>query len=135
MVFNIHEVIYYQSIEDPKSVHVNNSALSVTSYPSGVATYNQINIILNYILPFVINLVATIILIVLTTRKRTTATTKQRAHLHSHAKTKSRFRTYMNRLIDKKELIFGTFSYYVTTNFLFASVYSFILISLSKIQN
>jgi hypothetical protein len=105
ITFNIHEILYYQSIEDPKSIDVNNSTLCVTSYPSAVAIYNQINIILNYILPLLINFLSTIILIILTTRKRATATKKNKDHLHADAKTKSTFRTYADLLIVHKELI------------------------------
>jgi hypothetical protein len=95
-VFDVHELIYYQSIEDPKSSDMNNSTWCVTSYPSVIATYNQVNIILNYILPFLINLLSTIILIILVTRKRVTAT---------ETNTKSTFRVYVDLLTENKELI------------------------------
>lgn len=84
---------------------MNNSTLCVTSYPSAVAIYNQINIILNYDLPFLINVLATITLIILTTRKHATATKKQKDHSDADAKTKSTFRTYVDLLIANKELI------------------------------
>jgi hypothetical protein len=56
---------------------VNNSTWCVTSYPSGVATYNQVNIILNYIMPFLINFLSNIILIILITQRRVAATAKK----------------------------------------------------------
>ena len=37
-------------LEDPKASDINNITMCFTSYPSGIATYNQVNIILNYIL-------------------------------------------------------------------------------------
>jgi len=43
--FDVHELIYYQSIEDPKSVDMNNSTWYVTSYASGITTYNQVTIV------------------------------------------------------------------------------------------
>jgi hypothetical protein len=79
--------------------------LCVTSYPSSVGIYNQINNILNYILPLLINLLSTIILIILTTRKRAIATKKKRDDLDSDGKPKSKFRKYLDLLILNKELI------------------------------
>jgi len=105
MVCNIHELIYYQSIEDPKSLDINNSTWCVTSYPSGIATYNQVNIILNYILPFLINLLSTIIIMVLITRKRAIATTNKAAHLKSESNMRLTMRTYVNLFSENKELI------------------------------
>ena len=105
MVADIHELGYYQSIEDPKSLDANNSRWCVTSYPFGIATYNQVNIILNYILPFLINFVSTIILITLITRKRAIATTKQSAQGKSQSKIKRTIRTYFDLLTEKKDLI------------------------------
>jgi hypothetical protein len=40
VVFDVHEVIYYQSIEDLTSSDINNITWCVTSYPSIIATYN-----------------------------------------------------------------------------------------------
>ncbi len=102
---DVHKLIYYQSIEDPKFLGINNSTWCVTSYPSGVATYNQVNIILNYALPFLINLVSTIILIIIITRRRATATRKQRDQSISEVNAPSTFRTYMDLLSKNKDLI------------------------------
>ncbi len=85
----VHEIIYYESIEDPKFLDINNSTWCVTSYPSGISTYNQINIILNYILPFLINLLSTITLIILITKKRAVATAKKSKHLKIRRKYKN----------------------------------------------
>ncbi len=105
MVCNVHELIYYQSIEDPKSLDMNNSRWCVTSYPSGIGTYNQVNIILNYILPLLINLLSTIVLMVLITRKRAIATTNKSAHLKSESNMRLTMRTYVNLFCENKELI------------------------------
>jgi hypothetical protein len=105
LTFDVHELIYYQSIEDPKSLDMKNSTLCVTSYPFRVATYNQVNIILNYILPFLINLLSTITLIILIIRQRAATLTNEQDHSHSSANTKSTFRTYVDLLMKKKELI------------------------------
>jgi hypothetical protein len=102
---DIHELIYYESIGDPKFLDINNSTWCVTSYPSGVATYNQVNIILNYALPFLINLVSTIILIFIITRKRATATRKQRDHSTSEVNAPSTLRAYIDLLSKNKDLI------------------------------
>ncbi len=102
---NVHELVYYQSIEDPKSLDMNNSSWCVTSYPSGIATYNQVNIILNYILPFLINLLSTIILMVLITRKRAVATTKKSIHLKPESNIRRTIRTYIHLLTENKELV------------------------------
>ena len=107
IVLDAHEVVYYQSIEDPKSSDTNNSTWCVTSYPSAIATYNQFTIMLNYIMPFLINFLSTIILIILITRKR--ATTKQVDHSHSAADAESTFRRYIDLLSENKELIFAPF--------------------------
>jgi hypothetical protein len=105
VVFDVHELIYYQSIEDPKSLDMNNSTWCVTSYASIIATYNQVNIILNYVIPFLINLLSTIILVTLITRKRATATTKKVNHSHSDENERSIFRVYIDLLMKSKELI------------------------------
>jgi hypothetical protein len=105
VVSDVHELIYYQSIEDPKSLDLNNSTWCVTSYPSIVATYNQVNIILNYILPFLINLLSTIILMILITRRRVTATTRRRDHSNPEVDTRSALRVYIDLLTENKELI------------------------------
>jgi hypothetical protein len=105
VVFDIHEVVYYQSIEDPKSLDMNNSTWCVTSYPSAIATYNQVNIILNYIMPFLINLLSTIILIILIIRKRATATAKKGDRPRSKANIRSTFRAYIDFWAENKELI------------------------------
>ena len=102
---DVHELIYYQSIEDPKSSDMNNSTLCVTSYPSGVATYNQVNIILNYIMPFLINFLSTIILIILITRKRVTATAKKEDHSSSKRNVRMTFGVYIDLWIKNKDLI------------------------------
>jgi hypothetical protein len=105
VMFDVHEVLYYQFIEDPKSTDMNNSTWCVPSYPSIIATYNQVNIILNYVMPFLINLLSTIILVILITRKRATATTKKVNHSHSDENARSTFRTYIDLLMKNKELI------------------------------
>ena len=99
MVCDIHELIYYQSIDDPKSENSNYSTWCVTSYPSAVSIYNQFNIILNYIVPFVINFLSTIIIIIIITRKRVQVSTRNSDRLT--------FRTYTDLLIKNKELIFA----------------------------
>lgn len=100
---DIHELIFYQSIDDPKSLDTNNSTWCVTSYPSGVSTYNQVNVILNYILPFLINLFSTIFLIILIVRKRTKA--KKLNRTTSEMNIRLRFRVYLDLLKKYKELI------------------------------
>lgn len=94
-------MIYYQSIEDLKSSDLNNSTWCITSYPLIIVKYNQINIILNSILPFLINLLSTIILIILITRKRATATTK-RDNITNIIEI---FQSYIVLLKENKELI------------------------------
>ena len=103
IICDTHELIYYQSIEDPKFLDMNNSTWCVTSYPSAIATYNKVNIILNYILPFLINLLSTIILIILIIGKR-------RKVMRGNYKTpvkdnQSIFRIYFDLLNKYKELI------------------------------
>ena len=105
MVCNVHELIYYQSIEDPKSLDVNNSTWCVTSYPSIIATYNQVNTILNYILPFLINLLSTIILLILIVRKRATATAKKDGHSAVKLNLRMKCHAYIDLLTENKELI------------------------------
>ena len=101
LIFDIHELIYYQSIEDPKSFDMNKSTWCVTAYPSIIGIYNQVNVVFNYIIPFLINLFSTIILIILTMRKRaTTITTKEQTPTF-----RSSVRTYTNFLMTNKELI------------------------------
>jgi hypothetical protein len=105
IVFNIHEVIYYQSIEDPKSSDMNNSTWCVTSYPSMISRYNQVNVILNYIIPFLINLLSSIVLMILITRKRATATIQKVNRSHADINTRTTFRAYIDLLMENKELI------------------------------
>jgi hypothetical protein len=102
---DVHELIYYQSIEDPKSLDAKNSTWCVTSYPPSIATYNQVNIILNYILPFLINLLSTTILMVLITRKRAVATTKKAAGPKSGLNLRLPMRIYVRLFSENKELI------------------------------
>jgi hypothetical protein len=102
---NVHELIYYQSIEDPKSPDINNSTLCVTSYPSGVATYNQVNIILNYIMPFLINFLSTIILIILIVKRRVAATAKKEDHSSSTRNVRITFGVYLDLWAKNKDLI------------------------------
>ena len=103
IVCDVHELIFYQSIDDPKSLDTNNSTWCVTSYPSAVNTYNQVNVILNYILPFLINLLSTIILIILIVRRRTKA--KKNVYTTPTTNIRSRFRVYLDLLKKYKELI------------------------------
>jgi hypothetical protein len=105
IVLNIHEVIYYESIEDPKSSDMNNSTWCVTSYPSIIGKYNQVNIILNYIIPFLINLLSSIVLMILITRKRATAMIKNVNHSHAGRNMRTTFCAYINLLNENKELI------------------------------
>ena len=105
MVCDVHELIYYQSIEDPKSLDARNSTWCVTSYPSTISTYNQVNIILNYIIPLLINLASTIVLMILIARKRAIATRKKGAHLEPKSDMRVTLRTYYSLLSDNKELI------------------------------
>jgi hypothetical protein len=128
VVSNIHEVIYYQSIEDPKSSDMNNSTWCVTSYPSIIGKYNQINIIVNYIIPLLINLLSTIILIILIIQKRSIATSKRNNQLGSTTGFKSTFQSYIHLLIKNKEL-----SHHIATNLLSTSIYSVVHTSLSRI--
>ena len=99
IICDVHELIFYQSIEDPKK----NSTWCVTSYPSDITIYNQVNIILNYILPFLINLLSTIILIILIVRRRVTA--KKSDLAGSLTKGRSPLRIYLRLLKKNKELI------------------------------
>jgi hypothetical protein len=105
LAFDVHEAIYYQTMQDPKASNMNNNTWCVTTYSSAIATYNQINIILNYIMPLLINLVSTIILIVLITRQRALAMTKKADSSHAETNVRSTFRAYIGLLILKKELI------------------------------
>ncbi|CAM2722571.1 unnamed protein product [Rotaria socialis] len=106
VVSNIHEVIFYQSIEDPKSSDTNNSTWCVTSYPSIIATYNQANVILNYIMPFLINFLSTIILTILIIRKKwAIATKKISEHSHTLQNMRATFHSYRNLFTENKELI------------------------------
>lgn len=103
IICDIHELIYYQSIEDPKFLDVNNSTWCVTSYPAAIATYNKVNVILNYILPFLINLLSTMILIVLIVGKRTKL---MKGNQKTAVKdSRSTFRIYLDLLNKYKELI------------------------------
>ena len=103
--FDVHELIYYESIEDPKSIDMHNSTWCVTSYPSAIATYNQVNIILNYIMPFLINFLSTIILIILIIRKRVTVTGKQHDNSTPKPNLTMRFRVYIDLWSKNKELV------------------------------
>ena len=103
IVGDIHEPIFYQSIEDPKSLEMNNNTWCVTSYPSVIVIYNQVNVVLNYILPFLINVISTIILIILVIRGRTRA--KKNNFKASVANIRSNFRVYLALLTKYKELI------------------------------
>jgi hypothetical protein len=105
MAFDVHELIYYESIQDPKFIDMNNSTWCVTSYPSVIATYNQVNIILNYIMPFLINFLSTITLIILITRKRATVTAKKCDNSSSKPNIMIRFREYIYLWIKNKDLI------------------------------
>ena len=107
LVCNAHELIYYQSIEDPKSSDTNNSTWCVTSYPSAVAIYNQVNIILNYIIPFLINFLSTLIIIVLVARKSATTVMKKVDQGGTISNARKAFRAYINLLVENKELILG----------------------------
>ncbi len=107
VVCNIHEAIFYQSIEDPKSSDTNNSTWCVTSYPVIIEKYNQVNIILNYVLPFLINLVSTVMLMVLVIRKRATSKLKKSNRTDSITPSRSIFRSYIDILNENKELIFA----------------------------
>ena len=102
-VCDVHELIFYQSIEDPKSLDLNNSTWCVTSYPSAISTYHQVNIIWNYILPFLINILSTITLIILIIRRRTSA--KKTDCTESPTDSRSIFRIYLDLLKKYKELI------------------------------
>jgi hypothetical protein len=106
VVFNVHEIIFYQSVEDPKSSDTNNSTWCVTSYSSIIAKYNQVNIIINYIMPFLINLLSTIILTILIIRKkRAIATTKRNEHSNILSNMRVTFHSYRNIFTENKELI------------------------------
>jgi hypothetical protein len=105
-VCDVHELIYYESIEDPKSPDINlNSTLCVTSYPSGVTTYNQVNIILNYIMPFMINLLSTITIIILIIRRRVSATAKKEDHPSSTRNARMTWGVYLDLWVKNKDLI------------------------------
>ena len=103
IVCDVHELIFYQSIEDPKSLDTNNSTWCVTSYPSIIGIYNQVNIILNYTLPFLINFLSTITLTILIIRRRTVA--KKTDYKISSTDNRSIFQIYLNLLKKYKELI------------------------------
>jgi len=105
-VCDVHELIYYESIEDPKSPDINlNSTLCVTSYPPGVLIYNQVTIILNYILPFMINFLSTIIIIILIIRRRVAVTAKKGDHSSSTRNVRMTLGVYRDLWIKNKDLI------------------------------
>ena len=105
-VSDIHELIYYESIEDPKSPDMNlNSTLCVTSYSSGVTTYNQVTIILNSLMPFMINFLSTIIIIILIIRRRVTISTKKEDQSSSRPSARITLGVYLDLWIKNKDLI------------------------------
>jgi hypothetical protein len=105
-VCDVHELIYYESIEDSKSPDMNlNSTLCVTSYPSGVTTYNQVTIILNYIMSFLINFLSIIIIIILIIRRRVAATAKKKDHSSSTRNVGMTLGVYLDLWAKKKDLI------------------------------
>ncbi len=69
--------------------------------------YKASNILLNYnsIMPFLINLLSTIILIILITRKRATATVKKGDRPRSNTNIRSTFHAYIDLWTENKELI------------------------------
>ena len=97
IICDIHQLIYYESIEDPKSLDMTNSTWCVTSYPFLIGIYNQIIIIFNYVLPFLINILSTLILIIRIVRRRNLA--KKKDHRRSI------FGGYVNLFKEYKELI------------------------------
>ena len=107
LVFNSHEAIFYQSVEDPKFTNVHRGAWCVTAYPPIIAKYNQVNVILNYIMPFLDNILSTTILIILITRKRATAVQKKTDHSNTRPNAREAFRSYIHLLIQYRELIFA----------------------------
>ncbi len=104
-VSDVHELIYYESIEDPKSPDMNNSTLCVTSYPSGVTIYNQVNIILNNIMPFLINFLSTIIIMILIIRRRIAATAKKEDDSSSTPNTRMTLAVYLDLWVKNKDRI------------------------------
>jgi hypothetical protein len=84
---------------------MNNSTLCVTSYPSGVNTYNKVNIILNYIMPFLINFLSTIIIIILIIRRRVAATAKKEDHSSSTRNVRMTLGVYLDLWVENKDLI------------------------------
>lgn len=105
MLLDVHELIYYQSIEDPKLVDTSNSTWCVTSYPLVVATYNRVNIIINCLIPLLINLLSTIIISILIIRKRATAVARKIDEAALQIASRSTCRVYIDLLMKRKELI------------------------------
>ncbi|CAF0902442.1 unnamed protein product [Didymodactylos carnosus] len=102
LVCNAHEAIFYNSTEDPK--YLTSGTWCVTSYPPLVSTFNQVNVVLNYTVPFVINLLSTTTIIGLIARKRAAATTRRSNQL-TPKPSKSCYRVYIDLLIENQELI------------------------------
>jgi hypothetical protein len=67
--------------------------------------YNQVNIILNYIMPFLINLLSTITLIILIIRRRVAATTKKEDHSSSTRNARMTLDVYLDLWVKNKDLI------------------------------
>jgi hypothetical protein len=68
---HIHDLIFYIALED-----TNEQMICVGNFAENWSTYNRITLIIHYILPFAIQIVSITVLIILTARSRSNATTK-----------------------------------------------------------
>jgi hypothetical protein len=76
---HVHEILYYTTIVDPSYTSVN-ITLCVTNYNQTlVSTYNQVNVLVHYFVPFFIQVISITVLIVQTARSRarTSGTSQQ----------------------------------------------------------
>ncbi len=107
---HLHELIYYNNVNDPKelehgkSVHINYFSIlyylflftgtwCVAQFTAPIAIYHQANIITHYSIPFLINFMCTITLIVLIARHRAIADKK-----------KTSIQVFREQIIVQKEL-------------------------------
>lgn len=68
-IMHIHEIIYYISIKDS-----NEQNACVVNYPFRIRSYDRINVLIHYAIPFCIQIISITILIILAARSRSRAT-------------------------------------------------------------
>ena len=76
---HIHELIYYRKIVDLSSTSLN-TIVCVTNYvQSSISTYNRVNVLIHYLIPFLIQIISITILIIqlVLSRARTSSTNQQ----------------------------------------------------------